>query len=127
MIVNKYEIIKKIISMPQMFYENGNVSIYCLLKGSGYFEFYNSISEFDIFNELTQYPQYINYWLRLSEDKRTNKGWFFNKGENGKYIVGYFSENSNKIIEYTDCIKACAVFINNEIKEILTELTQCHT
>ena len=82
------DIINNIIQLPTMFHSRGDISMYTLLKESGYFENYDQITESDITAELLRFPVYINSWLNWSDDKRSASGWFFNLNKNGKYLVG---------------------------------------
>lgn len=117
--MGKVRTIQDIIFLPNKFYNEGNVSIYSLLKESGYFELHNQISEADIFEELTQHLEYIDQWLRWSENKRSSSGWYFRENESGKYVVGYFPfQESLKAIEYFDKAEACSAFIKREIEDI---------
>jgi hypothetical protein len=117
--MNKNDTVKEIIFIPKNLYESGNISIYSLLEKSGYFESRNQISEVDIYNELVGHPNCVHQWLRWSDDKRTNSGWYFKQNESGKYIVGYFSPDTNlKRVEYDDIARACAVFIKMEIDSV---------
>jgi hypothetical protein len=112
-------ITKNILSLPEKFYALRNVSIYDLLKETGYFELYSQINEATFLDELNKNPEQINYWLNWSNDKRTTSGWYIKEDENGKYVVGYFpsSEQSNQM-EYSDLNEACAAFVKREIEEI---------
>jgi hypothetical protein len=117
--MEKHQVIRNIVLLPKKFYDDGNVSIYSLLKESGYFEFANQVSEANIFEILIQYPECISQWLSWSENKRSGPGWYFRKNETGKYIVGYFpAKASLATIEYPDITQACAVFIKRAIEEI---------
>ncbi|MEO4004180.1 hypothetical protein [Flavobacterium sp. CAU 1735] len=117
--MNTSILIKSILSLPEKFHVLGNASIYSLLKETGYFEINSQINEATILDELNKHPEYINYWLNWSDDKRTTSGWYFKQNENGKYVVGYFpvSEQS-RLMEYSDLKDACAAFIKREIEEI---------
>jgi sulfite reductase beta subunit-like hemoprotein len=112
-------IINKVISLATEFYNKSNVSIYTLLKETGYFEMYNQINEADILNELTIHPEFIDKWFSWSENKRSSSGWYLKQNENSKYAVGYFPANRDIAqIEYSDIKEACAAFIIREIEEI---------
>jgi len=111
--------INKIISLSTEFYNKRNVSIFTLLKETGYFEKYNQINENDILYELTIYPEFINKWFCWSENKRSRSGWYIKQNENNTYSVGYFPANRNiPQLEYFDIKEACAAFIIREIEEI---------
>lgn len=58
--MEKLRIIQDIIFLPKKFYDEGNVSIYSLIKESGYFELHDQISEADIFKELSQHLECID-------------------------------------------------------------------
>ena len=105
--------------MPSRFYTERNVSIYALLKETGYFELHNEISESNIYEVLIQHPECINQWLSWSEDKRSSSGWYFKQDEDGKYIVGFFPTSKDFNVNiYSDKTEACAVFIKREIEDI---------
>ena len=117
--MNTLNIANKIVALPKIFYDNGNVSMYSLLKETGYFEGYNKINQQDILESLSQNAEYAGYWLRWSENKRSSSGWYIKEEEPGKIEVGYFPASENHIrSEYEDMIEACAAFIKNEIDEI---------
>ena len=117
--MEKDQIIKSILRLPEIFYTEQNKSIYSLLKKTGYFESFTEVNEKDIFDLLIQHPEYIKLWLNWSEDKRSSSGWYFKGSEDRKYIVGYYPDNGEiKLSEYTNAAEACSVFIKREIEEI---------
>lgn len=112
-------IISKIVSLPEKFYINGNISIYSLLKETGYFEIYDQVNEVNILKELVRNPEYITHWMRWSADKRNSAGWYFKRSGQNTYIIGYYPAKENlKTIEYSDIKDACAAFIKREIEDI---------
>jgi len=123
--MEKHNISKNIVFLPGRFYAVENISIYFLLRDTGYFEMHDQITEANLFEALIQYPECINQWLSWSEDKRSNSGWYFKQSENGKYVVGYFpTKDGLKINEYSEIAKACAAFIKHEIEDIRNELKE---
>jgi hypothetical protein len=117
--MNKDSAINNIIYLPGRFYKHKDVSIYSLLKESGYFELHDQISEANIFDELTKHSECIDQWLAWSANKRSSSGWYFKQNENGKYIVGFSPPNENlKVTEYFDIAEACAAFVKREIEDI---------
>jgi hypothetical protein len=56
-------LIRRIIALPRQFKEVGNKSIFALLKESGYFEYFDKISENNIAILLEESPEKINDWL----------------------------------------------------------------
>jgi hypothetical protein len=117
--MDKNDIANSIIYLPEKFYRQRDVSMYFLLRESGYFEMYDQISEKNIFDELTKNPECVGQWLNWSEDKRSSSGWYFKQNENKFYIVGYFPPQDNlKDRNYFDITEACAAFIKQEIEAI---------
>lgn len=117
--MNKYTVIRRIIYLPGQFQKIGDVSIYSLLKESGYFELHNEINEADIIREIIVNPQCISQWMTWSDNKRSNEGWYFKQSKEGKYIVGYFPQKEGaKMREYSDINDACATFIKLELEDI---------
>lgn len=120
--MNRDNILRDIVSMPIKFYSIGSTeSMYSLLRKSGYFSFHDTIHEEDIRKTLSEHPDYIDQWLILSQDKRTNAGWYFKEKKGGQYSVGYYSEKgiSDEVI-YFDKAKACSFFIKKEIENLRT-------
>ena len=83
-------IIDKIVQLPKVFYDKGDISMHSLLKETGYFGVHKMITTTDILKSLSAYPQCSDYWLQWSENKKSNVGWYFKEGE-GRFLVGYFS------------------------------------
>ena len=112
-------LIQRLINLPKE-YRSSNISMYALLKQTGYFELYNQIDETNILKELIINPECFEQWLLLSADKRTTSGWYFIE-ENDLYIVGYYPKEQNPtLLKYSDVNKACAAFIKREIESIRT-------
>ncbi|MDR0715109.1 MAG: hypothetical protein LBF89_12785 [Bacteroidales bacterium] len=119
--MEKMQVVKNIIFLPKRFYTERDVSMYSLLKESGYFELHNQISETDIIGDIIQHPECIDQWLILSADKRCSSGWYFEQMNNDKYIIGYYppsSQENLKTMEYLNKFEACAAFIKREIEDI---------
>jgi hypothetical protein len=109
-------IVEKIVDISRQFSTKHNISIYQLLKDSGYFENYSEITIDEIKKELRLKPELVQFWLNYSEDKRTSGGWYFLKKDDHTFIVGNLSDHS--VIPFNDSIDACAQFIRNEIEVI---------
>ena len=111
--------IKDIVLLTTNFYKEENMSIYSLLKETGYFEFHNQINKSDIYECLILYPDSIIQWLDWSENKRSSSGWYFTMETDTQYIVGYFPSNKDlKPVKYSDKNEACTNFILREIEDI---------
>ena len=109
--------IKEIIFLPIRFYSDGNISTKDLLKNTGYFEHYDTVTLNAILDGLKQYPECIQSWIILSSDKRTNAGWYLLEKEGGG-VVGYFPSTIDRPSrQFTDLAEACAHFIMLEIEE----------
>lgn len=117
--MNANNIAKEIIRLPETYYALGNISIYSLLKKTGYFEVYNQLDEIIILQEIINNPHCINQWLEWSNNKRTTPGWYFKKIKSTEHIVGYFNlVNNSNLRKYSNSNEACAAFIKREIEEI---------
>ena len=121
--MNISETIIDVIRLPRKFGNLGNVSIHSLLKATGYFENHSQVSESAIREELIRHPEFIQDWMLLSEDKRSNAGWYFRQDDKAGYVVGYFTQKGDHLrqSEYSDPIDACAAFIKREIEDIRTQ------
>jgi len=108
-----------ILNIIEKYYNKRTISVCSLLKETGYFETYNIINESDFFIEIKKNPKYIDQWLTWSESKRTKNGYYFQKNDKGKYIVGFLNSKENLIIcSFSNIEKACAKFVKLEIEEI---------
>lgn len=117
--MNTETIISSIVNLPDNFYKIENVSIYLLLKETGYYEKYNEVNEANILKYLVSHTECVNQWLCWSEDKRSSSGWYFKEIAVGKYIVGYYPTKEHfKQVEFSDIIEACTAFIKREIEDI---------
>jgi hypothetical protein len=116
-ITDKDKLLQEIICLPRHYYTR-NMSSFEILKQSGYFKFNNQISNLDILNAINRQPEVVTDWLTWSEDKRTGKGWVFEKvGE--KYSVYYYPyKKKQEALIFSNGNEACAAFIKNEIEDI---------
>lgn len=113
-----YETTEKLLLLPRKFEEVYTVSMYDLLKQTGYFECHDQILIKDIKGLLAQHPEYIKDWIQYSADKRCTSGWYIKPSSGGKYLVGCLTKDRIEQSEYDDRIEACAVFIKHEVDEI---------
>jgi hypothetical protein len=118
--VNLGSVISDIILIPRRFNDLGNVSVYSLLKKSGYFEAHDQISEDAIHQAILDHPECLDDWVQYSEDKRTT-GWYIQNRQDGTYAIGYIPPTGKENltpINYRDKTSACAAFIKREIESI---------
>lgn len=112
--------IEIIIALPSKFYSLGNISMFNLLKNSGYFTTYNEIEESDIAKALAIHTEYIEDWINWSQNKRSD-GWFLERKDNSIYEVSYYYKGDiQESTVYTNLLAACAAFIKHEIEDIRT-------
>jgi hypothetical protein len=118
--MNIEDVIQKIISLPKVFNDLSDVSIFELIKETGYFQMHDQILEQNIREELNRHPEYVKEWLNYSEDKRSDSGYYFKQDDRDNYVVGYYDKKNRKQPKriYTNQIEACASFVKNEIEDI---------
>jgi hypothetical protein len=106
-------IVRGLIQVPEKFHSSGNVSMNSLLREAGYPDAYDSITEEMIANALTECPKYIDYWIQLSEDDRSDSRWYLKRNDDQKYILGHYNSKKriSKETEYSDGTLACAAYI----------------
>lgn len=118
LLMNKFDIIYNVISIPNKF-KKGNDSFYSLAIQSGYFSSAEEITNDHIAEILEDHSHFINDWFCWSDDKRTSSGWFFQNSLPDKYVVGFSPWNETKPeVVFTDKYLACATFIKNELEEM---------
>ena len=118
--MNKNNMLDLIATLPRRFHTLGDVSIFSLVKASGYFESHEQISEADIRAALARCPGCIREWMQYSEDKRTSSGWYLTHTDEGCHEVGYITERADcqQRVAYSNCTDACAAFIKHELESI---------
>jgi len=80
---------------------------------------HDQIDEFKIFEMIAIHPEYIKDWLQFSGDKRTSESWYFRETDNGRSIVGYYPDMTDKKFKvYSNINEACAAFIKLELEGI---------
>jgi hypothetical protein len=111
------EVIAAVCHIPAEFHKRGDVSILKLLKESGYPEHASSIDIQHIQKYLIAHPDLVSNWSAYSEDKRTDKGWYFDQEARrvGYYSVGFGCEQQQI---FDDVMEACATFIKRELDSI---------
>jgi hypothetical protein len=98
------------------FHRTGNVSVLDLLRVSGYLQDPSALLECDLEDVLRSYPELIDEWLRLSENKRASGGWYLLRpsSENAGWVVGYYPKGPER--RFSDRFKGCAFFVKQEIE-----------
>ena len=116
--MNKSEMLEQIATVPRRFHSLGNVSIFSLVKATGYFGFHDHVSEGDIRAALARCPECISEWMQYSEDKRTSSGWYVTHNDEECYEVGYITERADcqQRVAYSNCTDACAAFVKHELE-----------
>jgi hypothetical protein len=116
--MNLDELVRNIIHIPRDFRRLNDVSVYTLLRRSGYFSSGSIVSVEAIRGALASEPKCVEDWLTYSEDKRCKSGWYFIQTGKNKHTVGFYPTDGKSPITYDDPLDACAVFIGKEIEDI---------
>jgi hypothetical protein len=112
-----------IVTIPRKFHTRA-MSIFDLLKETGYFELHNEVSVSDIRNALARDPACVQEWMQYIDDQRCSSSWYFVLNDEGLYEVGFYDSNtdparSNQVV-YENAMDACAAFIKHQIESIRT-------
>jgi hypothetical protein len=87
-----------------------------LIGRTGYRDRWRTITVGMLANSLRQHPDWVDAWMRWSEDKRVSSGWYISRcGESG-YDVGQYP--TVPPVRYRDQIEACAIFVRYELASI---------
>ncbi len=116
--MNKSDMLEQIAMLPRRFHSQGDVSIFSLVKASGYFGSHDEVSEADIRAALALCPECLREWMQYSEDKRTSSGWHVIDTDEGCYEVGYITERADRQqrVVYNKLTDACAAFVKHELE-----------
>lgn len=116
--MNLHKVISNILHIPRDFRGLNDVSVYNLLKESGYVGVDFLVSVEVIREALVSEPKCVEEWLVYSEDKRCKSGWYFIRTGKNRYEVGYYPPGDELCVTYEDPLDACAAFIKREIEDI---------
>jgi len=115
--VDKAVLLDNVCNLVRKYYSVEDVSIYELVKTSGYFEHYAAIRPQDIASQLENDPALITDWMQYSADKRSSDGWFIS-GADGDCTVGSIFDGKEIAGQYRSATDACALFIKHELEGI---------
>ena len=113
------DLVAQIVTLPRRFHSLGNISMFSLLEGTGYFGSYDQISEADLRAALVRCPECVEEWIQYSENKRTC-GWYVMKIDEGCCEIGHVTARGDlqERRKYEHCTDACAAFVKHEIESI---------
>jgi hypothetical protein len=111
--MNLIEIIENIVMIPSVFESEKDISVYDLLKKSGYFKAYKKVDALAIERILRQHKNYLDDWYNYSQNKRGG-GWYI--ANDGNKALNNLS--SGEKIQFSNEIEAVANFIKNEIEDM---------
>lgn len=102
--------------MPIQFKARGDVSMVQLMRESGFAESPDALTPSAVSDYLRQHVHLVEAWVTLSEDKRTNSGWYIRRTLDGSFEVGYYPDGPR--LSFGDRMQACAEFIVREARAI---------
>jgi hypothetical protein len=111
----------KACSIARDFDTRGNVSRLQLARESGVKKHLSKFTVPQIGECLKHHPELLDPWEQECQDIRGSGVWFFGKGENRGYIVGFVDDemgvtNIEHFVSRTD---ACAEYIHRSVLSIL--------
>ena len=111
------DIANAVIHIPREFLTRNELSFLALVAESEYLNNRDAVKIVDIERALRLHPGLVADWIRHSENKRSCAGWYFRKAESGGWVVGFAGDKDacDSTSTYYDEIKACAVFVKNEL------------
>lgn len=91
-----------------------------LLAESGYLNHRGEITIKKMRAHFAANPDLIGNWVRFSEDKRVDRGWYFlADSAGGPYLVGYLPDNpSRPEEEFVAAAFACATYVKRELESL---------
>ena len=118
------DIAKEIVTIPRKFHTR-DMSVFDLLKETGYCELHDQVLVSDIRKALARDPACVQEWMQYSDDQRCSSSWYFGfDDDEGRYEVGFFDikadPNSSNRVQYENATDACAAFIKHQIEALQT-------
>ena len=107
--------IEDVCRMPVDYHSFRTVSARELISRSGYRDRWNSITVEMLADTLGRHPDWVDAWIKWSEDKRVSSGWYIARREDA-FDVGHYPTGTP--VRYTDPIEACATFVSHEVWSI---------
>ena len=87
-----------------------------LIARSGYSDRWPLLSVELLAGTLREHPDWVDAWIRWSEDKRVSSGWYLSRRGDTAFEVG--NRPTVPPIGYRDRTLACAVFVRHELASI---------
>lgn len=111
-----------VVSLAGRYRNQEELSIYEMLRRTGYPERRGSLTVETIRKALASVPERMGEWLEYSADKRSNAGWYV-RSANGQFEVGN-RRSDGSVAEkrsYSALEEACGHFILHELDQIAFE------
>lgn len=116
------DVVDRICRIPGALRERGDVSVYELVRTSGYQEHRAAITRDSLLAVLSRDAVLVEEWIAYSQDKRTSSGWAMSELFGGGYAVGFYP--SGQPTRFEDKAAACAEFVLQEIASVLESVEE---
>ena len=125
---NKAKTATDIVTIPRKFHM-GDMSVFALLKATGYFELHDQVSVSDIREARIRDPACVQEWMQYVDDLRCPSSWYFGSvDDENQYEVGFFdikaNPNRSHRVQYQNATNACAAYIKHEIESIRSHVIE---
>lgn len=110
------DLLDSIISVSTLSFE-GRMSVYSLVRETGYFERYNEVTESDILARLKSNPRALRDWWQIADDSRAG-GWRMFKSDEDYFHVAFVDDNGEHLFNstFSDEASACAHYIKMKLE-----------
>lgn len=114
--MNKPSAVRTIVRIPR----DRVQSLVAILDSIGYASIRQELCADDLRAELQAAPELVEDWLGFSQDQRCTPSYYFQRTEDGEYIVGPYPPRPGEEdeIRFKDGAAACAQFILNRLDQI---------
>ena len=98
-------------------FRHGNVSAIDLVRRSGYVAARHDVTVDRLADCLATDPDFVDAWLKWSEDNRSTPAWYIKSLDTGAFEVGYFDHGRTSQAMFDDRIRACAEYVRHYVEQ----------
>ena len=110
------ETIARVCAIPVAFRRDPDATIRRLLEESEYERFQDQVTPALLQQHLSLHPELVEAWIRYSEGKKVETGWYLEGLAVGYYVPGIGMGRKQR---YPDPAQACAEFIKKEMEALM--------
>jgi hypothetical protein len=104
-------VVEAVCRLPIDYRQFGTYSIVDLIRRAGFERARVQVTDERIHACLADHPDWVDEWVRFSEDTRGSPAWYVEKARDGRWEVGFYDGGRQNVTLFDDRISACVEYI----------------